>query len=75
MKRRCVVQPKRGQKPVKASNQASTMRAKKIVYDKLHAAFDAIDGYYDILKEEYGKELDAIYDDLEIIVRELELDI
>lgn len=75
MKRSCVVKPKIGQRPVKASNEVATRKAKKIVYEKLQAAFDAIDGYYDVLKGEYGKELDAIYDELEILVRELEMDI
>ena len=74
MKRRCVIAPKEGQKSVKAGNEA-TKRVKRTLYEKLHAAFDAIDDCYDIVKEDYGKELDAIYDDLEILVRELELDI
>ena len=62
-------------KPITTADNNVKMRAKKLLYDKLLAAFDTLDSYYNTLKDEYKGEMDRIYDDLETFVQELEIEI
>ena len=62
-------------KPIVAADNSIEMRAKKYLYNKLHDAFDALDSCYDMLKDEYKGEMDSIYEDLEIFIRELDADV
>lgn len=62
-------------KPIVAADNSVKMRAKKRLYNKLQDAFDTLDSCYDILKDEYKGEMDSIYEDLEIFVRELDADV
>ena len=62
-------------KPVKAADDSVKMRAKKRLYQKLLDAFNELDICYEVLKDEYKGEMDSIYDDLEIFVRELDADV
>lgn len=62
-------------KPVTAADNSVKMRAKKRLHNKLQDAFDTLDSCYDILKDEYKGEMDSIYEDLEIFVRELDADV
>lgn len=69
MKRRLI------KKPIQASSSSIKAIAKKRLYARLQAAFDALDDCYSILEDEYKGEMDSIYQDLEVFVRELDADV
>lgn len=62
-------------KRIVCATNGEVARAKKQLYTKLHSALDALDTYYSLLKDEYSSELNSCYEELEILVRELDSDI